>query len=291
MSSLLMKEIPLMVQPSLAKELGLNEALFLQQLNYWIERSTKKIDGKYWIYNTIEAWHKQFPFWSISTIKRIISNLEKKKLIITGNFNKISMDRTKWYTINYSLLQEIEDKINIEKEKENLENLTEKEISNEENEITISSKWNNGKCQNEIAIGSKWNNGMCQNEPSNTIYNNIDYKHKKTTTTNDDVVEDNNIKKRLVLLSTRCGIQAKNMRVFFNKYRLEDIEKQLENLCNVMKDNKVKNPAGWLRSALDNNFVFVNNTKNDEVNVDKESVDEQIKKQKDMQREALTSFI
>lgn len=30
------------------------------------------------------------------------------------------------------------------------------------------------------------------------------------------------------------------MRVFFNKYRLEDIEKQLENLCNVMKDNKVK---------------------------------------------------
>lgn len=99
------------------------------------------------------------------------------------------------------------------------------------------------------------------------------------------------VKKRLVLLSTRCGIQAKNMRVFFNKYRLEDIEKQLENLCNVMKDNKVKNPAGWLRSALDNNFVFVNNTKNDEVNVDKESVDEQIKKQKDMQRKALTSFI
>ena len=58
----------------------------------------KEIDGKYWIYNTIEAWHKQFPFWSISTIKRIISNLEKEKLIITGNFNKISIDRTKWYT-------------------------------------------------------------------------------------------------------------------------------------------------------------------------------------------------
>lgn len=279
MSSLLMKEIPLMVQPSLAKELGLNEALFLQQLNYWIERSTKKIDGKYWIYNTIEAWHKQFPFWSISTIKRIISNLEKEKLIITGNFNKISMDRTKWYTINYSLLQEIENKINADKEKEN--------------EITISSKWNNGKCQNETAIGSKWNNGKCQNEPSNTIYNNIDYKHKKTTTTNNDVdvVENNDIKERVILLSSKCGIQAKNMRVFFNKYCLEDIEKQLKNLSNVMKENKVKNPAGWLRSALDNNFVFVNNTKNDEVNVDKESVDEQIKKQKDMQRKALTSFI
>ena len=278
MSSLLMKEIPLMVQPSLAKELGLNEALFLQQLNYWIERSTKKIDGKYWIYNTIEAWHKQFPFWSISTIKRIISNLEKEKLIITGNFNKISMDRTKWYTINYSLLQEIENKINADKEKENLENLIDGEISNEENEITISSKWNNGKCQNE---------------PSNTIYNNIDYKHKKTTTTNNDVdvVENNDIKERVILLSSKCGIQAKNMRVFFNKYCLEDIEKQLKNLSNVMKENKVKNPAGWLRSALDNNFVFVNNTKNDEVNVDKESVDEQIKKQKDMQRKALTSFI
>lgn len=179
------------------------------------------------------------------------------------------------------------------KKKENLENLIDGEISNEENEITISSKWNNGKCQNETAIGSKWNNGKCQNEPSNTIYNNIDYKHKKTTTTNNDVdvVENNDIKERVILLSSKCGIQAKNMRVFFNKYCLEDIEKQLKNLSNVMKENKVKNPAGWLRSALDNNFVFVNNTKNDEVNVDKESVDEQIKKQKDMQRKALTSFI
>lgn len=49
-----------------------------------------------------------------------------------------------------------------------------------------------------------------------------------------------------------------------------------------MKENKVKNPAGWLRSALDNNFVFVRDTKNknDEINSNKENIDEQIKNKK-----------
>ena len=110
MSNLLLNEVPLMCQPSLATKIGLNEAIFIQQLHYWLNRSTNYIDNRIWVYNTIDDWHKQFPFWSITTIRRIITSLEKKKLIITANYNKINIDRTKWYTINYSALDELENK-------------------------------------------------------------------------------------------------------------------------------------------------------------------------------------
>lgn len=62
MSNLLLNEVPLMCQPSLATKIGLNEAIFIQQLHYWLNRSTNYIDNRIWVYNTIDDWHKQFPF-------------------------------------------------------------------------------------------------------------------------------------------------------------------------------------------------------------------------------------
>ncbi|MGT3309527.1 replication protein RepO, partial [Yersinia enterocolitica] len=67
-------------------------------------------DGRRWVYNSLSGWAEQFPFWSESTLKRAIANLEKQKLVISGNYNRDSRDRTKWYTINYALLNEIESK-------------------------------------------------------------------------------------------------------------------------------------------------------------------------------------
>ena len=52
MSKLLINESPLQVQPSLAMAIGLNEAIFLQQLHYWIGTSRFVRDGKKWVYNT-----------------------------------------------------------------------------------------------------------------------------------------------------------------------------------------------------------------------------------------------
>ena len=52
----LINEPPLVLLPSLATAIGLNEALMLQQIQYWLSRSDKEIDGRYWIYNTYEAW-------------------------------------------------------------------------------------------------------------------------------------------------------------------------------------------------------------------------------------------
>ncbi len=61
MSKLLLDEHPLLVLPSLAKKIGLNEAIILQQINYWLIDSKKEIDGRKWTYNSIKAWNEQFP--------------------------------------------------------------------------------------------------------------------------------------------------------------------------------------------------------------------------------------
>lgn len=92
------------VYPSLAKEIGLNEAIILQQIHYWIRDSKKIVDGQRWTYNSIRAWQKQLPFFSQSTIKRIFKKLEEEGLIVSGSFNKAPFDKTKWYTIDYSKL-------------------------------------------------------------------------------------------------------------------------------------------------------------------------------------------
>ena len=108
MSNLLIQEVPLMVLPTLATKIGINEAMFLQQLHYWVDRSKHEMDGRKWIYNTVDDWCKQFPFWSRRTLVRVISNLEKQNLIMSANYNHKGFDRTKWYTVNYDRLDELE---------------------------------------------------------------------------------------------------------------------------------------------------------------------------------------
>lgn len=108
MSKLLLNEAPLVVQPTLAVKLGLNEALVLQQIHYWATMKLNLKDGYYWVYNTYEDWTNQFPFMSKSTIGRVLRNLEKNKVIVVGNYNKLSFDKTKWYRIDYNELKKYE---------------------------------------------------------------------------------------------------------------------------------------------------------------------------------------
>lgn len=108
MSKLLIQEEPLQVLPGLAVLIGLNEAIILQQLHYWLQRSERVIDGRKWIYNSYEAWRKQFPFWGLNTIKRAMTTLEKRGLVeSTTQHNQQQFDHTKWYTINYEAVDNL----------------------------------------------------------------------------------------------------------------------------------------------------------------------------------------
>jgi len=112
MSKLLLDEQPLLIMPQLACKIGLNESIILQQIHYWNQINQKMNnnyrDGQYWTFNSYEKWQLQFPFWSVKTIQRAIGNLEKFKLIISANYNKLKIDRTKWYRIDKNVLELLE---------------------------------------------------------------------------------------------------------------------------------------------------------------------------------------
>lgn len=107
-SSLLLDEPPLIVLPSLAIRVGLESAIVLQQLHYFIKINLKAnrniYDGRPWVYNSYTGWQSIFPFLSTKAIQRIFANLKKSGIILTGNYNKSAMDRMKWYSINYEKL-------------------------------------------------------------------------------------------------------------------------------------------------------------------------------------------
>ncbi len=55
----------------------------------------------------ISSGCSSFRFWSLSTIQRIISKLEKEGLIIKGKYNRSKFNNTVWYRIDYEKLEEL----------------------------------------------------------------------------------------------------------------------------------------------------------------------------------------
>ncbi len=108
MSKLLIDENPLVVLPSLAEAIGLSDAIFLQQLHYWLERSGHERDGRRWIYNTYADWARQFPWWNPGSIRRIIGRLRKRGIVlVTDVYNRSPIDKTLWYTLDYEALDNL----------------------------------------------------------------------------------------------------------------------------------------------------------------------------------------
>ena len=48
--NLILDERPLVVIPSLACAIGLNESMILQQLHYWLQRSKNNKENRKWVY-------------------------------------------------------------------------------------------------------------------------------------------------------------------------------------------------------------------------------------------------
>ena len=107
---------------NIAMKYGIQPAIILNNLYFWIEknRANEKhfYDGYYWTYNSMKAFSELFPYMTERQIDYAIKKLVESGLIIKGNYNKSSYDRTCWYAITkagYSILQNCEmDKTNKE---------------------------------------------------------------------------------------------------------------------------------------------------------------------------------
>lgn len=99
--------IPVPVQ--LAAQIGLNEAVILQQINYWMSKEYGRvIDGVRWIYNSYQEWQTQMPFLNLSMIRRAIARLEGRKLIKSERLDEKRWNQTKFYTIDYEELKALQ---------------------------------------------------------------------------------------------------------------------------------------------------------------------------------------
>jgi hypothetical protein len=106
-SNLLIDETPIVFQPTLAKLIGLPEAIVLQTLRYWCgqKRCGKVVDDERWIFNTAEQWREfSFPFWSTRTIGEVFRTLESMGLVKSKQFDLQSGKAMKYYTISQSAL-------------------------------------------------------------------------------------------------------------------------------------------------------------------------------------------
>jgi hypothetical protein len=108
----------------LAVFLGVPAAVVLGKVHMWLNRECTVdniFDGRRWVYNPYKrsdkkkekgireghSWEENFPFYSLNTIKRAFNKLEGLGLLLSGEFNKLDGDRTKWYTIDYAKLEEL----------------------------------------------------------------------------------------------------------------------------------------------------------------------------------------
>lgn len=100
-----------------AKKYGLSEAVLIQNFRYWINQNKANEknfhDGRYWTFNTVSAYTALFPFFSKKQIENILKSLIDQGVLIKGNYNQSTYDRTCWY----AFVNESEFLMDIEKEK------------------------------------------------------------------------------------------------------------------------------------------------------------------------------
>ncbi|MCC5640590.1 hypothetical protein LC593_33125 [Nostoc sp. CHAB 5844] len=112
-SKLITPESPLLVPPLLAAEIGLEEAVILQQIHYYCQISKHiKRDGRRWFWKTLKDWGETLPFLKPSTIRRAIANLRDNfKLIDVCRHSEKTWYQANWFTINVENVQVLWDSI------------------------------------------------------------------------------------------------------------------------------------------------------------------------------------
>lgn len=87
-----------------AIHLGINAAVIYNHIVYWLKtnaskKDAKMIEGKYWMYETMQQMADFLGYLSLDEIKKAMAKLIESGLLIKGCFNSNPFDRTAWYTV------------------------------------------------------------------------------------------------------------------------------------------------------------------------------------------------
>ncbi len=113
MTKLITPESPLLIPPLLAAEIGLNEAVILQQIHYLCQISKHiKEDGRRWFWKTLNDWSQTLPFLKPSAIRRAIANLKDTfQLIDVKRHSEKTWYQANWFTINVESIEALWNRI------------------------------------------------------------------------------------------------------------------------------------------------------------------------------------
>jgi len=109
-NDLLIAEHPLVILVDLAVQVGLDEAIILQQLRYWLadERKPPIRDGQRWVCPRDIAFFGPMTHRSPAVLERTLRRLEQAGLIhASARYNTMPGDRTKWYTLNFGAIEQL----------------------------------------------------------------------------------------------------------------------------------------------------------------------------------------
>ena len=288
--SLLIDDYPLIVLPALAEEIGLNEAIFLQQLNYWSQPKLNQgiVDeqGRRWIYNSVEAWRAQFRFFTERTLRRTISNLENLGLILsTLRYKRNPMDRTKSYAICQENVAALECSRN---EKQAAAPKRSKPLFNVA-PMPDGLTEEEAKGQSVECMWPNWPDGSGQNghmeeeaaKPDAARADGLSSRAREKTTAKtttkttaaaaiDRDGEDTRTRVREEIKTSmaaaegkegkyfhaceRHGIDEESARRFRQLFGTDSVLEKLPILRDAQKRHRIENPAGWLRCALEGDY-------------------------------------
>ena len=116
-SHLLIDETPLIVLPTLAGLVGINEAIAIQQIHWVCRVKTEHEDyrtlhnGEMWCSYTVDQWLQKMPWLKERTCRRMLTGLEERKILIVTKPNAKEWNHTKWYRVDYTVLDKLDNSI------------------------------------------------------------------------------------------------------------------------------------------------------------------------------------
>lgn len=86
-----------------AVEVGVNAAVVLENIAFWVRANRRAgrhhHDGKHWTYGSTRHFAELFDYLTEKQVRGAIHKLITCGYVETGNFNRSSYDRTRWFTL------------------------------------------------------------------------------------------------------------------------------------------------------------------------------------------------